>query len=245
MPDATLLPTRRPPPRAFTLIELLVVISVIAVLVSIVLPSLGAARETSRRAKCLANLRSIGQGFSMYLKDSKDRFPRVRPLHDGSGHPTLNDPSLLDLISDYLDAEVPRRSNPDDPESPFIVADPFKCPSDMPGAGRNANTRPVWEETGCSYEYFPGALMLAGEVLLHLHDPAFGVTKAYEKDRHWPVCIDYDDFHHSRRGGPTRNAVYFPDYNADWLIDIRDTQMSSFMRDMVTYSGGPDPAPHE
>lgn len=222
---------------AFTLIELLVVISVIAVLISIVLPSLGTAREASRRAKCLANLRSVGQGFSMYLKDSKDRFPRVRPIHDGNGHPTLNDPSLLDLISDYLNAEVPRRSNPDDPNSPFIVSDPFKCPSDLPGAGRNGNPTTVWEDTGCSYEYFPGALMLFGEGIF-LRDPAFGVTKAYEKDRHWPVCIDYDDFHRSRRGGPSRNAVYFPDYQATWLADISRDELAKFIDDMRRYSGG-------
>ena len=44
-----------------------------------------------------ANLRSIGQGFTLYLKDSKEIFPRVSPLH-GSTNP--NDPSLLDLLSD-------------------------------------------------------------------------------------------------------------------------------------------------
>jgi prepilin-type N-terminal cleavage/methylation domain-containing protein len=230
--------THAPRRAGFTLIELLVVISVLALLVGIVLPSLGSARETSRRAKCLSNLRSIGQGFSMYLKDSKDRFPLVRPLHEGPNPtpPTWNDPSLLDLISDYLDAPVPRREIPGDGNSPFIVADVYKCPADHAGSGRNANGRAVWEDTGCSYEYFPGFLMLFGEMVV-VRDPAFGVTKAYEKDRVWPIAVDFDDFHKIRKNGIARNAVFFPDYHAGWMIDIDYDEMSKFIDDMRRYGG--------
>ena len=58
---------------AFTLIELLVVISIIAMLMAILLPSLGRAREQSRRAACMANLRSIGQGIYLYAHDNDDK----------------------------------------------------------------------------------------------------------------------------------------------------------------------------
>lgn len=62
--------------RAFTLIELLVVISIIAVLISILLPALSRAKERGRGTACLANLHTIGQGTVMYLDDDEQRLIR-------------------------------------------------------------------------------------------------------------------------------------------------------------------------
>jgi prepilin-type N-terminal cleavage/methylation domain-containing protein/prepilin-type processing-associated H-X9-DG protein len=68
-------PRRNRERSGFTLIELLVVIGIIAVLIGILLPVLSKAREASRRTKCSANLRSLGQAMHMYANDHKDRLP--------------------------------------------------------------------------------------------------------------------------------------------------------------------------
>ncbi|HEX8915560.1 MAG TPA: prepilin-type N-terminal cleavage/methylation domain-containing protein [Humisphaera sp.] len=62
---------------AFTLVELLVVIGIIALLMSILLPTLGRVREQANRMKCASNLRQIATAALLYATDHGGKFPRT------------------------------------------------------------------------------------------------------------------------------------------------------------------------
>ena len=70
---------RRTLTNAFTLIELLVVVAIIALLISILLPSLQGAREQGKKAVCLSNMSQVGKASMAYASD--DAREQIAPLH--------------------------------------------------------------------------------------------------------------------------------------------------------------------
>ncbi|MEM9417569.1 MAG: type II secretion system protein [Planctomycetota bacterium] len=146
---------RRSTPAAFTLIELLVVISIIALMLGILLPALGSARNTATLVKCASNQRQIGLVVSAYAVDHRDMLPPAYGAHDpnmplaarGQFVPSI----FLQTTSAYQDYDL--RSYVKPYLSDFSI---WMCPSvtgvtpiDDPGNVRATGSY-------CTYGYYPG-----------------------------------------------------------------------------------------
>ena len=117
--------------KAFTLIELLVVISIIALLVGILLPALGAARRTAKTAVCLSNIRQITVGLLTYSEDYKGQVPpAMSDIEPTLGRRVPYQVSVWNYITeDQLD-----NTKLDAPHE-YLEGTAFECPSAEEGFG--------------------------------------------------------------------------------------------------------------
>jgi prepilin-type N-terminal cleavage/methylation domain-containing protein/prepilin-type processing-associated H-X9-DG protein len=92
----------------FTLVELLVVIGIIALLISILLPSLNKARESAKRTQCLSNLRQIGVFLNMYANQFKQQVP-LGFVSSGSTVAAAGNNYFLSEASSTPDADPPKK----------------------------------------------------------------------------------------------------------------------------------------
>ncbi|MFI4898244.1 MAG: type II secretion system protein [Phycisphaerales bacterium JB059] len=154
---------KRSRPTAFTLIELLVVIAIIALLIGILLPALGQARESARDLVCKTTMRGINQGQQLYAADFRDHYSS--PVNIGT--PYLGraiDPGGAGLVSgaDRMEGN----QNASTPVSTQDWLTPVIGDSmNLPGNRANKQAQ-LWDVLGCpsAREYYDEPYSSAGDI---------------------------------------------------------------------------------
>ncbi|MCB1282246.1 MAG: hypothetical protein KDB18_12070, partial [Salinibacterium sp.] len=176
----------------------LVVIAIIALLIGILLPALGPAMNAGRQARCLGNLRGIGQGIELYKNDFRELFPVAKYMPD----PWLtssNEPSLNEALGagDYIE--------------PLSLV--YQCPGDKVIFDTEyVDDDGVTRKCGSSYRYQSG---IGGQRL----EETWFFTRLEFPPSEIPVVNDYDGGAFETQDGRFVTVGFFHDKRMFFYAD--------------------------
>ena len=200
--------------KEFTLIELLVVIAIIGILASLLLPGLSKAKEATRKAVCVSNLKQIGLALIIYSEDNSSTLPGpIYGLTPASY--TKNSRTLSRYLADHMGYPKADNASIDDEHKNLM----FLCPSftqSVSGAkaevsvqfhtfGRNPDT---------NIRYF-GYPSTGDDPAKYnsVQDPSDTKSLKEVDDLHWPGSYNGDvskTVRHGFKGGQaSRTALYY------------------------------------
>ncbi len=129
----------------FTLVELLVVIAIIAILISLLFPTLGNARDRARTMQCAVNLRSIYQMVFVFSQNNRGYMPAMSGNNPGHGWITENPNGYdigieLQLLSQGK-ADIGYKSGEFTPWGRAVKTKEWLCPAMGPKAAKDSDMR--------------------------------------------------------------------------------------------------------
>ena len=205
----------RPARDAFTLIELLVVISIIAILIAILLPTLPRARDLGRMAGCAARLRGVGQAVTMYINGNKDSFPLANYMPPPwLSNPQVTLPPLYTALDPYFEGQEGYHC----PGDKVVFSTDYDNP-EAPG------TRKI---CGMSYTYIGN--MLNGKKF----EDSFFAKRLKITPSECPIVYDFDGYTFETQDGRQ--------ITVNWFHSSRNTL---FADGHVSKIAGPPPKPVE
>lgn len=214
--------------RAFTLVELLVVVGIVALLISILLPSLAKAREQGNRIKCASNLRQIAISAIAYANDNRGRFPRTY-WQPGVGleNSTRGGPNNVPASNPFNLADPAGPVGADNAgaslyllvRGKYVPPEVFRCPS-------NALAEPMNAAEVDRYSNFPAPLRVYNSYSYAAIFPNNNAVKAGWKldlssSPDWPLAADINP----GKGGKN--------FSTEELQDVTSVAFTDSPRDMA------------